>query len=460
MRNVTVIPANQIKSKETKSTKKKRVAAYCRVSTAMEEQAQSFDSQVSYYTDYIKKRPDYEFAGIYGDEGISGTSLKNREQFKRLIEDCEAGKIDLVITKSISRFARNTQDCLHYSRLLKNLGIGVFFEKEGISTTDAGGELLFTILSSLAQEESRNISENTTWGIRTKFKNGESHLNGTIIMGYEQGPNGTMIINEEQAKVVRRIYALFLEGQTPNKISRMLKTEGVVGTRGKVGWSPGTIRGMLRNEKYKGDSLLQKTYTTSYLSHKNQPNTGQVDQYYVKGSHPAIIDEETWEAVQLELARRDQFMKDHNLKYCGYASCPSPYIGKVFCGECGEPFNRHVWSGRDICMWQCKESVHTKGGICGCRQVEERVFDRATVIAWNSIVQDREKHIYKWKEMLSKESDPLSRLRAKQMIDLTKEGKIVKAVPEMTTMVLESMVVNEKTIKVSFLDGSVKEVAI
>lgn len=395
-RNVTVIPASRTKIKGKKAqehAEKIRVAAYCRVSTDMEEQLHSFENQVGYYTKYIEKNPDYEMVGVYGGEGISGTSLKKRDEFKRMIEDCKAGKIDLIITKSISRFARNMQDCLHYSRLLKNMGIGVYFEKENINTLDASGELLFTILSSLAQEESRNISENSQWGIRSKFKKGISHMNANSIMGYRKGADGNMEIDPDQAEIVKRVYREFLEGITPSEIARRLNEDEIKGVKGKVAWHASTVLGMLQNEKIKGDARLQKTYTVDFLEKKTAKNTGQIEQYYVKGSHPAIIDEETWEAVQLEIERRKRFVTDHGLTKYGYSGCASPYTSKVFCGECGNSFTRHVWSGRDVCFWQCKDTIHAKGGSCRIRKVEERVLDRAVVIAWNSIVQDRDKYI-------------------------------------------------------------------
>jgi site-specific DNA recombinase len=451
-RNVTVIPASQTTRKADDKKRKVRVAAYCRVSTAMEEQTNSYKNQVKYYTEYINRHPEYVLAGVYGDEGISGTSLKRREQFKRLIEDCEAGKIDMVITKSISRFARNTQDCLHYSRKLKSMGIPVFFEKENVSTTDSGGELLFTILSSLAQEEARNISENTTWGIRTKFKNGEGHMNGSIIMGYRHIGKGKMEIDEEQAKVVRRIYKMFLEGVSESKIARALRDDGIVGVKGKVAWSATSIRAIISNEKYIGDSLFQKTYTPDYLTHKNIKNTGQVDQYYVKGTHPAIIDGETWEAAQLELKRREKFINEHGLKYSGYAGCSSPYIAKVFCGACGKALKRHSWSSRGIVLWKCMD----KG--CRGKNIDEKVLDRSFVIAWNSIVDKRDDLVERWQQMVS-EGNALERIRGQQMIDLTAEGKIVKQIPELTTMVMESMTVNKETVTVRFLDGTMKEIA-
>ena len=228
-RSVTVIPARnrQASGHRAAPQKKIRVAAYCRVSTDQEDQLHSFEAQVDYYTKYINDHENYEMAGIYADEGISGTNTKKREQFKRMIADCEKGKIDLVITKSISRFARNTQDCMMYSRKLKNLGIGIIFEKENINTLDSTGELLFTILSSLAQDESRNISENCKWGIRTKFKNGEMHLNTFKFLGYDKDENGKLVINKEQAKTVRRIYRDFLIGINPAQIAKELNTEGV-----------------------------------------------------------------------------------------------------------------------------------------------------------------------------------------------------------------------------------------
>lgn len=188
--------------KTATKVKKLRVAAYCRVSTDADEQLNSFENQVSYYTEYINSKEEYEMAGIYADEGISGTSTRRRNEFNRMIEDCEDGKIDLVITKSISRFARNTQDCLSYARKLKNMGIGVFFEKEGINSLDGTGELLFTILSSLAQEESRSISENCKWGIRKGFSDGKLHLNTNRFLGYDKDTNGELVINKDQAATV------------------------------------------------------------------------------------------------------------------------------------------------------------------------------------------------------------------------------------------------------------------
>lgn len=232
-KRITVIPANQIRGKsKTQQKKKLRVAAYCRVSTEQEEQLGSFANQVEYYTKYINNNPDYELVDIFADEGITGTNTKKREGFQQLIQACDDGKVDLVITKSISRFARNTADCLHYSRHLKSLGIPIKFEKEGINTMDASGELLFTILSSLAQEESRNISENTQWGIRSKFQKGIPHLNTECFLGYDKDESGHLIVNEEQAAIVKRIFRDFVEGWQVSEISKQLNDENIPGVHG------------------------------------------------------------------------------------------------------------------------------------------------------------------------------------------------------------------------------------
>lgn len=357
-RDVTLIPANphtvtrggRVQERETL-----RVAAYCRVSTNNEDQLLSFDNQVQYYTEYIANKPNYTMAGIYADEGISGVSTNRREQFKKMIKDCEDGKIDMVITKSISRFARNTQDCLQYSRKLKNLGIGIYFEKENINTLDAAGELLFTIMSSLAQEESRSISENCRWGIRTKFKQGVMHLNANHFLGYDKDDKGNLVINEAQAAIVRRIYREFMNRLNPETIAARLTDEGVPGCMGEPKWAVSTIMHILENEKYKGDALLQKYYTSDFLSKKSVRNHGQVEQVYVKDSHPPIIERELWEAVQLEIERRRLFRERHNLRTLGRYTDEQPFTCRVVCGKCGAVYWRRTWTrgSRKIRVWQC-----------------------------------------------------------------------------------------------------------
>ena len=332
-KKLTVIPPSQVNTAGKQTEKPKcRVAAYCRVSTEQEEQLGSFANQVAYYTEYINSKTDYELAGIFSDEGISGTGIRRRAGFRSMIEACEAGKVDLVITKSISRFARNTRDCLHYTRHLKSLGIPVIFEKEGINTMEAAGELLFTILSSLAQEESRNISENTRWGIQSRFQQGIPHINTNCFMGYDKDENGHLIVNEKQAEIVRRIFREFLEGWQPSEIARKLNREGVSGIHGLPRWSSVSILRMLQNEKYKGDLLMQKYYVKDFLTKQLEKNNGRFPQYYIENNHPAIIDRQDWEAVRLELERIEEFKKHHQIRELG-SSTSEPLYGKMFCGS-------------------------------------------------------------------------------------------------------------------------------
>ena len=302
-KKITTIPAtlNKFTSTPINSKKKCRVAGYARVSTDQEEQQTSYQAQVDYYTNYIKSRSDWEFAGLYADDGISATSVKFREGFKRMIADAKAGKIDLIITKSVSRFARNTVDSL---RELKEIGVEIYFEKENIYTLDSKGELLITIMSSIAQEESRSISENVTWGHRKRFADGKVSFAYSTVLGFDRGPNGEVVVNHEEAKTVRLIFSLFLEGMTPTAIAKELTERGIKSPKGKDKWCQGTVRRMLSNEKYKGCALLQKQFTIDYLTKKLVRNEGQVPQYYVENNHEAIISPQVFDMVQAELERR------------------------------------------------------------------------------------------------------------------------------------------------------------
>lgn len=461
-RNITVIPATARSRREgaLPEAKKIRVAAYCRVSTDRDEQLGSFENQVEYYTKYITNNPDYKMAGIYADEGISGTDTKKRESFNRMIADCEAGKIDLVITKSISRFARNTQDCLSYSRKLKSLGIGIIFEKENICTMDANGELLFTILSSLAQEESRNISENCKWAIRHNFQQGIVRFNTKSFMGYDMDGDGKLVINPEQAKIVRRIYREFEEGWTQNEIAKRLNDEGIKGVKGRVAWRGATIIGMLKNEKFKGDALLQKSYTSDYLTKKRKRNDGQVEQYYVEDSHKGIIPKEEWDAVQMEIARRRAYCREVGLSNYGDAMTGSPFISRLVCAHCGAAYGRRAWPYRAHYFWSCRNKSKEYGKICKAENVRDDIVRKAFVIAWNAVVKDRDKMLGTWEKM-KEAGDPLEKMRGRQMIELTAQGPLVNEVHELTRMVMERIVIHDKThFTVRFLDGTVKEVVV
>ncbi|TCL60586.1 DNA invertase Pin-like site-specific DNA recombinase [Kineothrix alysoides] len=424
------------------------------MSTDQEDQIHSFDAQVAYYTKYIETHEKYEMAGIYADEGISGTNTKKRVEFKRMIADCEAEKIDMVITKSISRFARNTQDCLMYSRKLKNLGIGILFEKENINTMDSSGELLFTILSSLAQDESRNISENCKWGIRTKFKNGELHLNTFKFLGYDKDENGKLVINSEEAKTIRRIYREFLWGLNPQEIAKELEDDNVLGCLGQTKWYASTVLGILKNEKHMGDALLQKTYTADFLTKRQVKNQGEITQVYVKDSHKGIIDKETWNAVQEELERRKVFREKHGVKSYNYGAECNPFTNKLYCDLCGHVFGRHTWKTRGIAQWQC--SNHRSDGKLTCKNefVDVRNLEQGFVKAMNRITANREKYMKKWERMIE-EGTPLQRVRANQMIEITAEPPLEAYVSELAQLtVIEVTVFGAKEFEFEFMDGS------
>lgn len=304
-RRVTVIPASGPAADTASGEKlRRKVAAYARVSTSHEEQQTSYEAQIRYYTAYIKSRSDWEFAGMYADEGISGTSMQNRSGFRRMIRAAMAGKIDLILTKSVSRFARNTVDSLTTIRKLKARGVECYFEKENIWTMDSKGELLITIMSSLAQEESRSISENTRWGMRKAFENGKAFVPFKHFLGYEKSPGGRWVINEQQAETVRLIYTLFLQGSTFYGIAAELTRRQIATPCGGQKWNAVTIKNILQNEKYRGDALLQKRYSRDFLNKKMLPNHGEVPQYYIKGCHEAIIEPRVFEQVQAEIARR------------------------------------------------------------------------------------------------------------------------------------------------------------
>ena len=322
MGNVMVIPAKrQIGNTGRKQDAKPklRVAAYCRVSTDSDEQATSYEAQVEHYTEYIKKNPEWEFAEIYANDGISGTNTKNREEFNRMIEDCEAGTIDMIITKSISRFARNTLDCLKYIRQFKEKNIPVFFEKEAINTMDAKGEVLLTIMASLAQQESQSLSQNVKFGLKFRYQNGQVQVNHNRFLGYTNDEDGNLVIDPEQAEIVKRIYREYLEGYSIDKIAAGLEADGILTGAGKPRWHTCTINKILRNEKYIGDALLQKTYTTDFLNKTRVKNTGIVPQYYVEGNHEAIIPREIYMRVQEELVRRRVVKTSANGKKRSYS---------------------------------------------------------------------------------------------------------------------------------------------
>lgn len=326
--------------------KTRRAAVYARVSSDHDDQLTSYAAQVEYYTDYIQKRADLVLAGVYTDEGITGTSTARREGFRKMIEDALAGKIDLIITKSVSRFARNTVDSLSAIRLLKEHGVECYFERENIRTFDGKCELLLSIMSGIAQEEARSVSQNCTWGQRKRFADGKAAVPFSRFLGYDRGADGGFVVNEKQAEVVRRIYALYLSGETAYGIAKILTQDSVPTPAGAERWSRVTVLSILTNEKYKGDALLQKVFTTDYLTKRKKRNEGEVAQYYVEGSHKGIISEEMFVRVQEEYRRR-QLGRERE-EY---------FAPKLFCGKCGKALAiKLLYSSRGYRkrLWRCE----------------------------------------------------------------------------------------------------------
>ncbi len=365
----------------TSVPKKLHVAAYCRVSKDSENLLHSLSAQISYYNDYIQGNTEWIFSGVYADESITGTNTRQRKEFQRMMQDCENGKIDIILCKSISRFARNTVDFLKAVRKLRELGIAVIFEKENIDTLDSKGELLITIMSSLAQEESRSISENTIWGKRKSMADGKVSVPYKNFLGYEKGPDGGMVIVPEQAEVVKRIYNLFLQGYSFSYICDELQKNGIKTPAGKEHWERSTIKSILKNEKYKGDAILQKTYTIDFLTKKQAKNNGELPQYTVKDHHPAIISPDVWDQVQVELKKRSAIGAS---KFTGrnLFSC------HIFCGECGGFYGTKVWhstSPNRKIVWQCNDKFKGEK-ICKTPHLSENDIKDAYLKALNQFL--------------------------------------------------------------------------
>lgn len=400
-RAVTVIPAitGRFTQATTSALQLKRVAAYARVSTDNDEQLSSYEAQVDYYTRHIKSNSAWEFIDVYADEGISATSTKKRDGFNRMISDALDGKIDLIITKSVSRFARNTVDTLTTVRQLKEKGVEVYFEKENIYTLDSKGELLITLMSSLAQEEARSISENVTWGQRKRFADGKVSLPYGQFLGYEKGEDGFPKIVEKEARTVRLIYKLFLEGKTPSGIAKHLTQKGIPTPAGKKKWQSSTVKSILTNEKYKGDAILQKTFTVDFLTKKKKVNEGEVSRYYVENSHPAIIPSETFELVQEEFKRR---------KGAGiHTSAINCFASRIVCGDCGGFYGRKVWHSNTeyaCTIWQCNKKFRKKE-FCTTPHLKEEVIKRAFIDAFNSIIEKKEEILAGYDDIITRVID-------------------------------------------------------
>ena len=392
-RIVTIIPAKPIAEQEAMK-RKLQVAAYCRVSTEEEEQQSSYEAQCSYYTDKIMTNSEWTMAGIFADEGITGTSTKKRDDFNRMIRKCKKGKINLILTKSISRFARNTLDTIKYTRMLRAMGIGIYFEKENINTLDMDSEMLITMLGAFAQAESESISRNVAWGKRQAIREGKVYVNFNQLYGYYLQEDRTPGIKQQEAEVVKFIFGQYMLGDSTRMIARKLDEDGIPTRSGKVRWEPATIKSILKNEKYCGDVLAQKTFKECVIGGKVQKNTGQLPQVLVQNNHPAIISRELFYAVQEEIKRRTAGKSPSTKSATGRSCYASKYAlsERLVCGECGTLYRRCTWNirGKKKIVWRCVSRLDH--GTKYCKQsptMEETALQRAIMDAVNSAMDSR-----------------------------------------------------------------------
>ena len=396
-RRVRVIPATKTQGAiHSTHDGKKRVAAYCRVSTDSEEQLNSYEAQKSYYTQKIEESSDWEMAEIYADEGISGTSMKKRTEFKKMITACKRGHIDLIITKSLSRFARNTVDCLETVRLLKANGIGVYFEKENINTLTESSEFLITLFSGFAQAESESLSKNIAWGKQKSAEAGKVDFQYKKMLGYRKGVDGQPEIVPEEAEIIRRIYRRYLAGCSLGQIKQELEQDNIPTAQKVERWSSAVIHNILTNEKYMGDALLQKTYITDCITKKVKKNMGERPMYYVENNHPAIIPRETFDQVQKEMTRRSS--KRKVLQKSGKTEL-GKYSGKyaltelLVCGECGSPYKRVTWArnGKKRIVWRCVSRLEFGTKYChNSPTLDESRLHNAILAAMNEYAAIRQ----------------------------------------------------------------------
>ena len=383
-RKVTVIPAKRaVAGVNSPDLRPKRVAAYCRVSTDKDEQEHSFETQKQMYTEMIMMKPTWQMAGIFADEGITGTIAKKRPGFIKMIEECRKGKIDIIITKSVSRFSRNNLDCLMYVRELKERGIPIIFEKEGINTMQVSSELLISLFGGLSQAESESISMNVKMGIRHGLKNGKVNICYKHFLGYKKGSDGKPKIVPEEAEVVRRIYSEYLVGKSLTDIANGLMRDEIPTPAGKRQWTTKGLLSILTNEKYKGDALLQKTFIVDCISKKSKKNNGELPMYYVENNHPAIIERSVFDRVQVEIARRNSKKKTKDV---GTKTELGKYSGKyalselLYCGECGKPYRRVTWNirGNRKIVWRCVSRLDYGKKYCKCSpSIEETILHGA-----------------------------------------------------------------------------------
>ena len=394
LKKVTVTPADPKYTQKDIRKQHLRVAPYCRVSTGSEEQQTSFTAQKEYYTQRIADTEGWTLVRLYADEGITGTSTKKRTQFNKMIRDAEKGKIDLVITKSVSRFCRNTLDGLEYVRRLKRCGVGVYFEKDHTNTLTMDNEMILTFLMSQAQSESESMSTNIKWGFRKRFQDGVVYYHYGTLLGYRRGPDGGPEIDPEEAAVVRRIFARCLMGQSFQQICDGLMADGVRTAQGDEKWYGSTVKSILQNEKYVGDAVLQKTFTEDLFDRRQVKNEGQLPKYYVHNAHPAIIDRAAFQRVQEELARRSSLRKTSSKARTEQGKHSGKYVlsGLLVCSECGSPYRRITYmpDGQKRFVWRCLNRIEHGRRICKhSATMEERELQAAVTAALNEMFRQR-----------------------------------------------------------------------
>ena len=400
---VRVIPANmnmQMRG-EGEEEPKIKVAVYARVSTLEEEQQSSYQLQVSYFEEYIQRKQGWELYKVYSDEGVTGTNTKYRTGFNEMIKDAKEGKFQYIITKSISRFARNTLDCLTYVRMLKSLDkpIGVLFDRENIDTLDSRSEVLLTIISSIAEEETRTISANVSWGIQKRFSQGIPHIPTTYFLGYDEDEDGNLIINEEEAKTVRRIFQEFISGKGSVQIAKGLTKDKVKTARDNTKWTSDAVLKILKNEKFCGHALCQKSVTLDPLSHKRVRNKNHKPQYFIRNNHPGIISEEDWNYVQKELDRRSKMKHDPDGKYHQTYSGKAPFSNILFCGHCGMPVHRRRLTSKQngkpykFTVWHCRLAAKKVEADFDCSQ--KYLWEEVIEQAYNQMLLKMTKEIEK-----------------------------------------------------------------
>lgn len=408
---VVVIPAKSCEENK-QAAKCLRVAAYCRVSTDDEEQKTSYEAQIGYYTEKINSNPEWQMAGIFADEGISGTQAQKRPEFLKMIRLCRQRKIDVILTKSLSRFARNTVDSLGYIRELRALGIAVISEKENINTLTAESEMLITIMSCFAQAESESISKNVSWGVRQSFKNGNVPMQYARLLGYRKGHDGNAEIIPEEAEVVKEIYRCYLDGMSMNLIADRLNEKGLTTKGGSSPYRKMVVQRILTNEKYTGDALLQKTYVTDCITKKMRKNNGELPMYLVKNHHEPIISRSDFNRVQEEMARRsakrtiaDKLTKTGQGKY----SAKYALSELLICGECGEHYRRVTWMAKGFkeVKWRCVIRIQYGKKKChSSPTVDEQALHRAIVSAINEFCEVKDDVAKALRESITEVLDP------------------------------------------------------